>query len=361
MPRKRRRTPPGGEFRLIERLIEHLPAAAGTVIGPGDDAAVVRLRRDFDLVITVDALVEGRHFRRRWASIPGLGARLPGMIGSRLAAANVSDLAAMGATPRWAVLSAGVKRRGAAWLERVQTALARALRTEGATLVGGNLCRVSGPEWLSLTLFGEVRRARALRRAGARVGDLIAITGSPGRAAAFVALANAGRSDRALTAAWSAPRSRIALARALAGRRLAHAATDLSDGVAGDLAHLCRASGVAAELEAREWPLDAVLVHALQGSRASRARRGSGRARTSSALQARALAMALGPSDDYELLLAVPGAARRSCERLARALRVPLAFVGRFTRGVPGAVSLRHADGRLAKLEARGYDHFADR
>jgi thiamine-monophosphate kinase len=210
-----------GEIGLIRRLTEGLRANAATVIGPGDDAAVVRPRGARDLVITTDAAVEGIHYRRAWARVPGIGARLPRMTGTRLAAANLSDLAAMGATPRWAVLSAGVTAGGTSWLERAERALARALEREGASLVGGNLCRVQGPEWLSLTLIGEVRRGHALRRSGAKRGDWIAVTGFPGRAAAFVALADAGRSDRALTAAFLSPPSRVAFARAIANARLA--------------------------------------------------------------------------------------------------------------------------------------------
>ena len=349
-----RRARESGELGLIRRLVAQLRAAPGTLIGPGDDAAVVRPRGALELVITTDAAVDGVHYRRAWGKLRGIGARLPLMIGARLAAANLSDLAAMGATPRWAVLSAGVTARGVGGLERAERALARALEREGAALVGGNLCRVEGPEWLSLTLIGELRPGHALRRSGAKRGDWIAVTGAPGRAAAFVALANSGRGDRTLTAAWSRPPSRIAFARTLAERGIARGAIDISDGVAGDLAQLARASGVAAEIDERLWPWDRLLerVGPLLGPRHARSSRlgaGSGRA----------LRLALGPSDDYELILAVPPARRAACERLAGAMGTPLAFVGRFTRGEPGAVVLSTAGrGRLAPA-ARAFDHFA--
>jgi thiamine-monophosphate kinase len=350
--RKRRRPRNTGEIGLIRRLTGRLRAHAATVIGPGDDAAVVRPRGERDLVITTDAAVDGVHYRRAWARVPGIGARLPLIIGARLAAANLSDLAAMGATPRWAVLSAGVTAGGTRWLERAERALSRALEREGASLVGGNLCRVQGPEWLSLTLIGEVRRGHALRRSGAKRGHWIAVTGFPGRAAAFVALANAGRSDRSLTAAFASPPSRVAFARAIADARLASAAIDVSDGVAGDLAQLCRASRLSALLVGLAWPADRLLERARlhlasRGARKRRATAGAG------------LALRLGPSDDYELILAVPPARRARLERLARDTGTPLAFVGRFTPGAPGRLFMRARDGRRRAFEPQGYDHFA--
>jgi len=325
---RRDRGRPSGEFALIARLIAKLPRGRGTVIGPGDDAAVVRPGGG-DLVITTDAIVEGRHFARAWGRLPALRKRLAEAVGSRLAAANVSDLAAMGARPRWAVLSAGIRADGAARLVRSQRALARALARAGAALVGGNLCRVSGPEWLSLTLIGELRRGRVLARDGARAGDWIAVTGAPGRAGSFARLANAGRMNRALAAAWVNPRSRASFAAALAEGRLARAAIDLSDGLAADLSHLARASGVSAELDACAWPTDA------------------------------ALAAALAPSDDYELILAIAPARRARVLSLAHATRTPLAWIGRFQRGSAGAVFVRSEGGSRRRIVARGFDHFA--
>ncbi|MGH7741056.1 MAG: thiamine-phosphate kinase [Candidatus Eiseniibacteriota bacterium] len=353
-PPGRRRAKPErpGELELIRRLTSRLAHARGTVIGPGDDAAVVRPTAGRDLVVTTDAFVEGVHFRSEWARIRGIGPRLPSMIGARLASANVSDLAAMGARPRWAVLSTGVGRRGAQWFERVQRSLAGALERSGASLVGGNLCRAAGRDWLSLTLIGEVRRGYAIARSGARAGDWIAITGSPGRAAAFEALADAGRSDRVLERAWSRPPARVAFAGALASRGLVHAAIDVSDGVAGDLSQLCRASGVSAELAESAWPADAAIERAL-AMLESRAARTAGRN-----VAARRLGIQLGASDDYELILAVPPLGRARCEALARVHRTPLEFVGRFSRGTPGALWLRTARGRR-RLRARGYDHLA--
>jgi thiamine-monophosphate kinase len=341
----------GGERALIRRLTARLERAPGTRIGPGDDAAVVNARAVGELAITTDALVEDRHFRRAWMRVRGIGARLSAMLGTRLAAANLSDLAAMGARPRWAVLSAGVTRQGAVWLEATERSLARALERAGATLVGGNLCRVEGLEWLSLTLIGDLTGVRPLRRSGARAGDWIAVTGHPGRAAAFEALADAGRFDRALAAAWAAPPSRVAFAHAVAAARLANAAIDISDGAAGDLAQIARACGLSAMIDPASWPADETLARAWHASAGPRA--------ATHVLRADALAKTLGPSDDYELILAVPPARRAACERLARRSRTPLAFVGRFTRGVPGALWLRASRGKPRKLEVSGFDHFA--
>src|SRR5262249_30829140 len=170
------------EFARIAALIAGLPAGAGVVVGPGDDAAVLRLAEGRDLVATTDAAVEGRHFRRDVLS--------PEEAGTRLAAADLSDLAAMAAQPRWALISLVAP---ANWsgedCRRLEHACARTLFAEGAALVGGNLASADGPLVASLTLLGEVERGRAWTRRGARAGDLIAVTGAPGSAAAFLALA----------------------------------------------------------------------------------------------------------------------------------------------------------------------------
>ena len=340
-----------GEFALIRRLTAGLARAADTPIGPGDDAAVVSVRGAGELVVTTDAFVEGRHWRPAWARLSGIGARLPAMMGARLAAANLSDVAAMGALPRWAVLSAGLAPDAAHWLERAERALARALERSGATLVGGNLSRTDGPMWLSVTLIGELRGAGALRRSGARAGDWIAITGSPGRAAAFERLADRGVFDRALARLWSAPAPRVAFAHAVARRRLAGAAIDISDGASGDLAQLAGASGVSAAIDPRLWPRDHLLINAL----ASRTGRGTARGATGAAV----LEFALGESDDYELIFAVPPARRSALERLARETATPLSFVGRFMAGRAGALHLIGSRGELRPLRPRGFDHFA--
>ena len=325
------------EFERIRRLTAALPAGDGVRLGPGDDAALLVPRAGRDLAVTVDAFEEGRHWRDAWIDDEALGARL--------AAANLSDLAAMAASPRWALLAIAARPDGdAARWERVQRGFVTALAAHGAALVGGNLVATRGPDAMSVTLIGDVARGRAWTRRGARPGDWLAVTGHPGRAGAAVRLLASGRASgarawRPLLEAWRAPAVRVAFAERLAALDAVTAAIDVSDGVAGDLEHVTTASGVGAHVDA--WEPDSLLARA-----------------------ARALGLAepelrFGPSDDYELLLAIDGDARAAAERVAREQGVPLAFVGRFT-DAPGVLTWRDARGRVAPLPAAGFDHFAE-
>jgi thiamine-monophosphate kinase len=328
-----------GEVEVLRRLAAARRPPAGTVVDAGDDAAVVRSEPGHDLVVTTDTLVEGVHFLPAWLASAALGARL--------AAANLSDIAAMRATPRWALLSVGVRAaRETETLLDLQRGLATTLEREGAGIVGGNLTAVEGTEWFGLTLIGEAARGAVWTRRGARPGDLIAVTGSPGRAGAGARLAGA-LGDGARTpewapvlAAWLAPVARVALAQALGETRGVTAAIDISDGVGGDLARLCEASGTGAEIDEAKWPADDVLE------------------RAAAALGVTTETLRFGPSDDYELLLAIDPAARGPCAAVAGRLNVPLAFVGRFTEA-PEVMTVRDARGATRALGASGYDHFA--
>ncbi|MEO5618384.1 MAG: thiamine-phosphate kinase [Candidatus Eisenbacteria bacterium] len=312
--------------------------AASIRVGPGDDAAVVLPEPGRDLVVTTDAFILGRHWLDGWIE--------PHALGARLARANLSDLAAMAARPRWATVSMGLAAsREVAWVEAIQAGLAAALAADGASLIGGNIIAVEHEDWLGLTLIGDARPGLVWTRSGARPGDFLAVTGHPGRAGAAVALIRAlGEPARAtdwqpLLEAWAAPVSRVDLARALAASGAVTAAIDTSDGVGGDLSHLCDASGVGAVVEARGWQADPALAAA--------ARRLGRDVRD----------LRLGASDDYELLMAVDPERAAHAEAVAREARVPWSLVGRIT-AAPSVLEWVEADGRRTLIEHTGYDHF---
>jgi len=326
-----------GEFEAIRRLTRQSDPGPGVIVGAGDDAAVLGLEPGHHLVATTDAFVENRHYRAGWLS--------DREIGSRLAVANLTDLAAMAASPRWALFSIGARPdRDVDTLVELARGLRETLAEHGAVLVGGNLAAVEGPEWLSATLLGETPAGRAWTRGGARPGDLIAVTGAPGRAAAGVRNLARDRSAHAtwwkpLEEAWRLPRARIDLALALAEAETVTAAIDVSDGLAADLAHLCEASRVGADLEPDSWPRDPLLE------------------RAAAELGLDFDALRFGASDDYELLLAVDPARQAACAEIARAHGVPLAIIGRFSSQA-GALATLDANGLRRRLDERGYDHF---
>lgn len=345
----------GSEAARIAALIASLPRGddASVVLGPGDDAAVLRPRDHRDLVVTTDTFVEGRHFRRDLLT--------PSEIGGRLAAANLSDLAAMAADPRWALLSLVVPPAWSAGdallLER---ACARALQADGASVVGGNLASGDGAFSATVTLLGDVERERAWKRAGAKPGDLLAVTGFPGSAAAFVALALWGnppsrtRVPGALTERFIAPVSRIAVARALAAAGGVHAAIDISDGLAADLARVATASGAGARVMDELLPGDEAMRAAV---RALTAAAGQERGPLPAAEGELLSHLQLGPSDDYELLLAVDPAAWERCAAVAAEHGAPLTLIGGFTAG--SALERVARGGAIGPLDPRGWDHFA--
>jgi thiamine-monophosphate kinase len=274
-------------------------------------------------VATVDAVAEGVHFDGRFA---------PEDVGWKALAVNLSDLAAMGARPLWALCALAVPR-GAdpARLSRVGRGLAACARRFGVALAGGNVSR--GPALsLTVTALGAVSPGRALRRRGARPGDLLLLSGALGGAAWG---RRRGAPPEALRR-QRRPEPRLALGRALAG--LASACIDVSDGLLQDLGHLCRASGVGAEVWLEDLPLAAGLGEAARS-------------------QADLEALALAGGEDYELLAAVPPGRLSRALALERRLRLPLQVAGRITSG-RGAVA-RGLRGERLRPRGAGWDHLA--
>jgi len=322
-----------GEFELIRRFFLRRDAArdaeSGVILGIGDDAAVLSLPPDTELVAAVDTIVAGRHFPE------GTDAH---SIGHRVLAVNLSDMAAMGATPAWATLSLTMPSADADWLGRFSAGLWELADANGVVLVGGDTTR--GPLTASVQILGYVPRGTALRRSGGRAGDLLVVTGTLGDGGAGLAFV-AGRPAttepslgvRELIHRFDYPAPRVRFG--AAARGIATAAMDLSDGLVGDLPKLAQASGLAAHVEVERLPLSDAMRAAVAPD------------------QARDWALAAG--DDYELLLAVPASRFAELKAAAARLNLMLTSIGELRAGSGVTWSLNGEDFRPGPS---GFDHF---
>lgn len=324
-----------GEFPLIDRLIGQLGAGdASVVLGAGDDAAALAPTPGMLLVATCDSQVEGHHFRR--------SAIAPEQLGHRLASVNLSDVAAMGAQPKWALVSLALPpATETQFLELVYTGLTAQLRRFGATIVGGN---ISSSEilLLDLTLLGEVAPNELLRRAGAQADDLILVSGTLGASAAgrfALDRGLTGDAARVVAGAHLTPEPRVAAGRAIATSHLATAAIDVSDGFAQDLGHICDASGTGALVQAALLPISAET------------------AAVASTLGIDPIELALSGGEDYELICTAPPAAAVQLQALVRqATGLVLTAVGRILPQSEGRWIETAAGSRLP-LQG-GWQHF---
>ena len=314
-----------GEFELIERHLQGRGARREDVlVGVGDDGALIAPPREGMLVMALDTLVVGAHFPA------GFEARF---VGHRALAVNLSDLAAMGAEPAWALLGLTLPSADEHWLAGFSAGFDALARRHGVALVGGDTTR--GPLTVTVSLAGTVPPGRALMRDGARAGDDLWVSGTPGDAAAGLAILQGrlgaqGRARDALLARFQLPQARVALGIALRG--IATSCIDVSDGLLGDLGKLCAASGVGADVSSRELPLSAGLC--------------------SVAPPEARIAFAFTGGDDYELLFTADPAQRKTLAALDAG--VVLRRIGTVTEAdgvlVDGAPPRRDA--------GHGFDHF---
>lgn len=317
------------EFDLIRRHFTRPTPHA--VLGPGDDCALVRPSAGCELAVTSDMLVEGTHF------LPATDAR---RLGWKTLAVNLSDLAAMGATPRWVTLALSLPQVDDRWLSAFADGFFDCADRFGVDLIGGDTTR--GPLTLCVTAFGELAAGTAIRRSGARPGDDIWVSGQPGRAALGLASLlgqvvtnDTGRAG--FVAALEMPEPRVALGIALRG--LASAMLDVSDGLLADLGHIATASGLSATVEDAALPW-ATLTAGCGDNAAVRD------------------AMLAG-GDDYELLFCAPAQAHDALHALSTRLSLPLTRIGRMDADAPGQVQLVDGQGRELPVTRRGYDHFS--
>ncbi len=235
------------EFEIIRRYFVRGLPGDGTVVGIGDDGAVLSPTPGKQLVTVVDTLVEGVHFP------PGFG---PDDIGYRAVAVNLSDIAAMGAVPRWMTLALSMPSAGERWLQYFSEGLLAAAAEHGVELVGGDL--TAAPQIVaSVQVTGEIEAGRAILRSGARPGDTIYVTGTVGDAAAGLQGLEQGGASKELASRFSRPSARVRYGQSLVG--IASAAIDISDGLYGDLKKLLVASGAGGEIDLGKLPLSNAL------------------------------------------------------------------------------------------------------
>ena len=290
-------------------------------------------------LVTTDTLVEGVHFDLAWHP--------PALLGRKAVAVNISDIAAMGGIPRFALLSlAAPAAAGLDLLEPFMQGFLAELARYQVTLIGGDTVKSDQGLILSVTMIGEAAGAQVLYRSGARPGDQIWVSGYLGEAAAGLEVCRQGQAGEQqawaeLVEAHLAPRPEVAMGRALAASGLASAMVDMSDGLASDLAHICQESGVGATVSALALPISAACRQAAH------------------ALGVDPLTLAIAGGEDYRLLFTAPRAASQEVRALApHAVGGQLFMVGAITEG-HGVVLA--SEGQETPIDFQGYDHFGGR
>lgn len=313
------------EFDLIRRYFTR--ATPLSVLGVGDDAALLRVGAGMELAVSTDMLVSGTHF---FADAD------PFLLGHKTLAVNLSDMAAMGATPRWATLALSLPQADEDWLQRFSAGFFALADEHGVELIGGDTTR--GPLNLCVTILGEVPQGKALRRSGAQIGDDIWVSGALGTAALGLAhlqgkVALPEDSRISCLAALLQPQPRVALGLALRG--VASSAIDISDGLLADLGHILECSQLGAEIE-----YDSIPRFTLHGVDDKLRRR-----------------CVLAGGDDYELCFTASPVQRSVIDAVAGQLQLPLTRIGSICAG--RICTVHAADGSVMKIEEGGYDHFA--
>ena len=322
-----RSTATTSETQLIGRFFADLGAArADVVLGIGDDAALLRVAAGEDLVLTTDALVEGVHF------LPGAPAH---SLGHRVLAVNLSDIAAMGATPSWALLALNLPRADEDWLRSFASGFGELARAHAVALVGGNVSR--GPLSLTVAMAGTLASGQGLRREGARPGDAIYVSGTVGDASAWLKcsrgeLRPSPRAAEFLQQRFKYPTPRVALGAGLCG--LASACIDVSDGLYADAQRLLLASDCGARIELAQLPVSSALRECCGD---------------------RAWQQALEGGEDYELCFTAPEAQHAAIAAMAARSGTQIAQIGQIQAGAGIELVMNKSVMQFSPL---GFDHF---
>jgi thiamine-monophosphate kinase len=331
-----------GEFGLIDRIDSLIQRegvqAPGVTLGIGDDAACFRPQKGYELVVTCDCIVEDRHYLSDHIT--------PLDLGRRAMALNISDIGAMGGRPRYALVSLGLRGNTAAsYVEAMFRGFITELKPFGAAIIGGNLTKSGNGIFIDITLIGEVEQGKMLRRSTARRGDAILVTGFPGEAAAGLQLLLHGKGgadlgDHPLVKAYNTPSHRAIEGEAVAASGLATAMIDTSDGLLGDLGHICEKSGVGAELIQARLPIRETMREvALQMGHDPHD-------------------MVLQDSDDYELIITCsPERVEEIRSVIAKSTEDPVSEIGRIT-DASDKIQLVLPDGTRRHIAPAGWYHF---
>ena len=303
------------EFDLIRRFFSRDAEATGTVVGVGDDGAVLQPTPGTQQIQVTDTLVEGVHFPANIGAAD---------IGYRSVAVNLSDIAAMGARPRWMTLALTLWDKDEEWVEAFAGGLFEAAAEHGVSLVGGDTTQGDSVV-VTMHVSGEVEEGAAILRSGAKPGDTVYVTGTVGDAAAGLELLREGVDDDELVRRFLRPTARIAQGLQMSGR--VHSAIDVSDGLVADLRKMLDASGVGAEIDIEKVPLSAALLARFDTDSATR--------------------FALTGGDDYELCFTAPAEAVAGIENITA--------IGTVTEN--HELVCRNA-GEIVEVDVSGYRHF---
>ena len=318
---------PSGEDSLIARYFKPIATDAGA-FGLDDDAAALKAQGE-DVVVTVDAVVEGVHY---------LPDDPPDTIARKALRVNLSDLAAKGATPAGFVLTLALRNVDEGWLKPFAQALGEDATAFACPLLGGDTVSTPGPMMISVTAFGRVPTGKMVHRSGARPGDRVVVTGTIGDAVLGLDILKGGdaATREALIGRYRVPQPRNALA--LAVRDHANASMDVSDGLAGDLAKLCAVSGVSAAIDVSAIPLSSAAAGLVKQGAAT-------------------IETLISGGDDYEVLCAIPEARFEAFAVAARQAGIAVTSIGAFVAG-PAPPAFLDAQGRELVLTRRSWSHF---
>ena len=333
-----------GEFGLIQQLQRQWPTSSPLVRqGIGDDAAILKTQTGQQLLLSTDTFIEGIHFDLAFQTLKD--------VGFRAGAANLSDIAAMGGRPLCLLVSIAVPARvPAQHIRALYRGIRDACGSSGVDLVGGDTSSSPGHLFLNLTIIGTIPSNRALTRSGAKAGDRLYVTGTLGdaRAGLHILQTRARRRQKSrlsviekfLTQRHLRPTPRLGIGQTLVTRGVAHAAIDLSDGLSGDVGHICEHSHVGIEIRMNALPLSPQL-HAFARSH-----------------HLDPFAFALSGGEDYELLFTAGAQHHDTVLGLSKRTGVPIAWIGDITPK-PSGRQLKLPQGRIRKLVQKSYRHFA--